>query len=264
MVAPTPVSALLHAVAVVKAGVFSIARVSGFIFGPSLLHDIGAAQILAAMAGATIIIASIIAIQQDDLKARLAYSTVGHLSYILLGCAILSPSAFTGALFHIVTHAAMKITLFFCAGAIYVTAHKTKISQLDGIGRRMPYTMGAFAIGALGLAGVPAIGGFLSKWYLAAGAAEAQQTAFLVILLISGVMNAGYLVPIVTRAFLKPESHDESGHHADHGEASNFMLIPILACAAMAVMLGVAPNAFFSFFTLATQTVGNITGAGAW
>lgn len=265
MVAPTPVSALLHAVAVVKAGVFSLARVAGFIYGPSLMHDIGASQILAFMAGATIIIASLIAIRQDDLKARLAYSTIGHLSYILLGCAILAPSAFTGALFHIVTHAAMKITLFFCAGAIYVTAHKTKISQLDGIGRQMPYTMAAFGIGALGLAGVPAIGGFLSKWYLAAGAAETGQTVFLGILLVSGVLNAGYLLPIVTRAFLKPPSEDHGDdHHAEHGEANNFMLIPILACAAMAVMLGVAPDAFFSFFSLATQTVGNITGAGAW
>tara|TARA_A100001037_G_scaffold299785_1_gene326126 strand:+ start:3042 stop:4547 length:1506 start_codon:yes stop_codon:yes gene_type:complete len=264
MVAPTPVSALLHAVAVVKAGVFSVARVAGFIFGPSLMHDIGASRILAVLAGATILIASLIAIRQDDLKARLAYSTVGHLSYILLGCAILAPAAFTGALFHIATHAAMKITLFFCAGAIYVTAHKTKISQLDGIGHKMPYTMAAFAIGALGLAGMPAIGGFLSKWYLAAGAADAGQTWFLVILLVSGVLNAGYLVPIVTRAFLKEPAHDEDDHHDDHGEASNFMLVPIVICALLAVVLGVTPDAFFHFFSLATQTVGAISGAGAW
>lgn len=265
MVAPTPVSALLHAVAVVKAGVFSIARVAGFIYGPSLLHDIGASQVLAVMAGATIILASLIAIRQDDLKARLAYSTVGHLSYILLGCAVLAPAAFTGALFHIVTHGAMKITLFFCAGAIYVTAHKTKISQLDGIGRQMPYTIAAFGIGALGLAGVPLIGGFISKWYLAVGTADAGQTAFLAVLLVSGVLNAGYLVPIVTRAYLKPPDHgNHDDHHEDHGEASAFMLVPIIICALLAVMLGVVPDAFFHFFSLATRTVAAISGAGAW
>ncbi|MBU1700224.1 MAG: monovalent cation/H+ antiporter subunit D family protein, partial [Candidatus Eisenbacteria bacterium] len=197
MVAPTPVSALLHAVAVVKAGVFAVVRIVGFVFGPTLLKEIGAWQILAWISGLTLIIASLIAMGQDNLKRRLAYSTIGHLSYIVLGAALLSPASWTGALLHIVNHATMKITLFFCAGAIYVQTHKTQISQLNGIGRQMPITMAAFTIGALGLAGIPPINGFASKWYLAKGTLEADQAVFLVMLLLSGVMNAAYFFPIV-------------------------------------------------------------------
>src|SRR3972149_502986 len=169
MIAPTPVSALLHAVAVVKAGVFGFVRVVGFVFGPVLFHDIGAGNVLAAMAGITIILSSLLAMRQDNLKRRLAYSTVGHLSYILLGIALLSPSAWLGGLLHIVNHAAMKITLFFCAGAIYAKTHFEKVSELDGIGRRMPITMGAFALASIGLVGMPPINGFISKWFLGEG-----------------------------------------------------------------------------------------------
>ena len=155
MIAPTPVSALLHAVAVVKAGVFGFARVIGFVFGVRLVEEIGATSFLAVLAGATILVASLLAMAQDNLKLRLAYSTVGHLSYIILGTVLLSPSAWIGGLYHIVAHAAMKITLFFCAGAIYSKTHREHVSELDGVGKQMPVTMGAFALASLGLAGVP-------------------------------------------------------------------------------------------------------------
>jgi len=149
MVAPTPVSALLHAVAVVKSGVFGIIRVVGFVFGPETMAGYGLDTMLIFVSGVTILLASCIALRQDNLKARLAYSTVGHLSYIVMGIALLSKSGFAGGMLHMVNHATMKITLFFCAGAIMVHLHKDRVSQLDGIGRAMPWTMAAFAIGSL-------------------------------------------------------------------------------------------------------------------
>jgi multicomponent Na+:H+ antiporter subunit D len=201
MVAPTPVSALLHAVAVVKSGVFGVIRIVGFVFGPEVMHDFGLNLILATFAGATILIASLIAMKQDNLKRRLAYSTVGHLSYIVLGVALLTPDGFTGGLLHLANHATTKIALFFCAGAIYVNLHKTEISQLNGIGKVMPWTMAAFTIGAMGLAGIPPINAFVSKWFLCRGALQADQLLILAIFLISGLLNAAYFFPIVHRAF---------------------------------------------------------------
>lgn len=248
MIAPTPVSALLHAVAVVKAGVFGFVRLVGFVFGPETTAAIGMGGLVAGAAGITILLASFIAMTKDDLKARLAYSTVGHLSYIVLGVALLAPTALLGGAFHMVTHAAMKITLFFCAGALYVHLHYTKVSELDGVGRRMPITMGAFAIGALGLAGVPGTGGFLSKWYIAQGAVESGQFIFLGVLLLSGLLNAAYLFPIVIRAFFR-----SSPEHDRYDEASWFMVGPIVVTASLAVLLGVWPDGLFHFFSVATD-----------
>jgi multicomponent Na+:H+ antiporter subunit D len=255
MIAPTPVSALLHAVAVVKAGVFGFVRLVGYVFGPGLMGDLGAATVLATFAGATILLASLIAWTKDDLKARLAYSTVGHLSYIVLGVALLAPQAMLGAAFHMVTHAAMKITLFFCAGAIYIHTGKKKVSQLDGIGRQMPLTMAAFGVGAVGLAGVPLVGGFVSKWYLAAGAVDAGLLIFLGILLVSGLLNAAYLVPIVTRAFLR-----SSPDHPRLNEASPLMVVPIAITMLLSLLLGIFPDGIFHFFSLAEAIVEGVTG----
>ena len=172
MVAPTPVSALLHAVAVVKAGVFSILKVIVAVFGVERLASSGAATWLVWVAGFTVIAASLIALRQDNLKKRLAYSTVSQLSYVVLAAAILTPISVIGAALHIAAHAVAKITLFFAAGAIYTAAHKTEVSELDGIGYRMPWTMAAFAIGALGMIGLPPTAGFLGKWFMLSGAMQ--------------------------------------------------------------------------------------------
>ncbi len=209
MVAPTPVSALLHAVAVVKGGVFAFGRMIGFVMGPEVLGAIGIQQVLSAVAGATIVVASVMALRQDHLKRRLAYSTIAHLAYIVLGFSLLSASAYEGALLHIVNHGALKITLFFAAGAIHIAAHKDHVSELDGIGRRMPFTMVAFAVASYGLAGLPPMGGFLSKWHLVLGALEAEQYLFAGIMVFSGLFTAGYLFPIVYRAFFKPLPGEE-------------------------------------------------------
>jgi len=257
MVAPTPVSALLHAVAVVKAGVFAAARFVGFVFGPDLLREIGAWQILAWVSVVTIVVASLIAMAQDNLKRRLAYSTIGHLAYIVLGAALLTPSSWTGSVLHLVNHATMKITLFFCAGAVYVTAHKEKISELNGIGRRMPVTMVAFAAASVGLAGIPPVNGFASKWYLAAGTLEAHRGFFLAMLLLSGLLNAAYLFPIVHAAFFK-----RSDEHTRVEEASLLMLIPLCLTALVSVALGIWPNLAFGFLGLAKGIAASVVGGG--
>ena len=204
MVAPTPVSALLHAVAVVKAGVFSAVKVIVYTFGPLSLIGAGQGSWLIYMAGATILIASFIALFQDNLKRRLAYSTVSQLSYVIIAAALLSPISIMAAALHIAAHAFGKITLFFAAGSIYTAAHKTEVSQLDGIGRRMPWTMGAFTIGALSMIGLPPTAGFISKWYLLSAAWETEFTFVVVVIVISTLLNAGYFLPIVYRAFFRP------------------------------------------------------------
>ncbi|SEK54441.1 cation:proton antiporter [Haloferax larsenii] len=209
MVAPTPVSGLLHAVAVVKSGVFGIARVILDVYGPGTVESLGVGLPLAAVAAFTILAASIIALRQDNLKRRLAYSTVSQLSYIVLGLALLSPAALVGGLLHIPAHAFMKLTLFFCAGAIHVETHTDDISDMAGIGRRMPLTMIAFTIASLGMAGLPLVAGFVSKWYLLIGSIDAGQTVFALVLLTSGLLNIGYFWPIIYQAFFQtPEDSD--------------------------------------------------------
>ncbi|MGI9367548.1 MAG: proton-conducting transporter membrane subunit, partial [Ruegeria sp.] len=201
MVAPTPVSALLHAVAVVKAGVFSILKVGVYVFGIDNLAATGASQWLMWLAAFSILAASLIAMQQDNLKRRLAYSTVSQLSYITLGVALASSMGAIGGGLHIVTHAFGKITLFMCAGAIYVATHKTEISQMRGLGRAMPFTFIAFGIGALSIIGLPPLGGSWSKWLLMVGAADAGQQIMIGVLMLSSALNVAYLLPIFAQAF---------------------------------------------------------------
>ncbi len=207
MVAPTPVSGLLHAVAVVKSGVFGISRVVLDVFGPETVADLGVGVVLAAVAAFTLLTASVIALRQDNLKRRLAYSTVSQLSYIVLGLGVgaydSTGLALTGGLLHIPAHAFMKLTLFFCAGAIHVETHTDDISDMAGIGRRMPLTMAAFGVASLGMAGIPLLAGFVSKWYLLLGSVEAGYAAFAVALLLSGVLNIAYFWPIVYQAFFQ-------------------------------------------------------------
>ncbi|MEZ5442136.1 MAG: monovalent cation/H+ antiporter subunit D family protein [Lysobacterales bacterium] len=234
MVAPTPVSALLHAVAVVKAGVFTITKVVIYIFGIDFLASVPAERLLVYLAGFTVIAASVVALRQDNLKRLLAYSTIGQLSYIVLAALVLTPFAEIGAAIHIVAHAFGKITLFFVAGAIYVAANKAQVSQLDGIGRRMPWTMSAFAVGALSMIGVPPTAGFVSKWYMIAGAFQNDLYFVLGVLILSTALNAAYFLPIVHRAFFRPETVPP---RVDHREAPWPMVTALVTTATLTVLL---------------------------
>ena len=238
MVAPTPVSALLHAVAVVKAGVFSILKVVVYIFGTDFLRTTNASEWLAWVASATILLASIVAFTKDNLKARLAYSTVSQLSYIVLGAALATKWGIIGGGMHIAMHAFGKITLFFCAGAIMVAAHKTEISTMDGLGRRMPLTLAAFFVGALSVIGLPPLGGSWSKWFLVMGTAETGQLVLMGVLLLSTLLNIGYLLPIPLRAFFSPPPPDPHGHEEPGiHEAPAFCVVPLCLTAAGCIAL---------------------------
>ncbi len=204
MVAPTPVSALLHAVAVVKAGVFTIMKITVYIFGIDLVADTGAGTIVMWAAAFTLVVASLVALTKDNLKARLAYSTVGQLSYVIVGAMLANAAGIIGGTMQIAMHAMGKITLFFCAGAIYVATHKTEISQLDGLGHRMPFTFAAFFIGSLSIIGLPPMGGAWSKWFLLVGSADAGQWILIGLLMLSSLLNIAYLLPIVGRGFFRP------------------------------------------------------------
>jgi multicomponent Na+:H+ antiporter subunit D len=230
MVAPTPVSALLHAVAVVKAGVFTVVKVVVYIFGIDFLAQSGAADWLLYAAGFTVLVASLVALRQDNLKRRLAYSTVSQLSYVILATAILTPISIVGAVLHIAAHAVSKITLFFAAGSIYTATHLTEVSQLRGIGRRMPWTMTAFAIGALSMIGVPPTAGFLGKWFMLTGAMDSANWIALGVIVISTLLNAAYFLPIVFNAFfLSPDKSNPGDHH--HGEAPWPIVLALTATA---------------------------------
>ncbi len=236
MVAPTPVSALLHAVAVVKAGVFAVVKVVVYVFGTGTLAATTGSDWLPTVAGFTVIAASVVALRADNLKRRLAYSTVSQLSYVVLAAAILAPLSVIGATLHIAAHAVGKITLFFAAGAIYTAAHKTEVSQLDGIGRRMPWTMGAFAVGVLSMIGLPPAAGFVSKWYMLAGALQAEHWVAVGVIAASTLLNAAYFVPIVYRAFFRAPYGER------HGEAPLPMVLALLATAGATLALFFFPQ----------------------
>ena len=233
MVAPTPVSALLHAVAVVKAGVFTVTKVVIYIFGVDFLFGQPGSSWLAPTAAFTIVTASIVALRQTNLKRLLAYSTVGQLSYVVLAAAILTPLSEIGAAIHIVTHAFGKITLFFAAGAIYTASKKTEITQLRGIGKRMPWTMTAFAIGALSMIGVPPTAGFVSKWYILAGAFQDDHYLAIFTIIASTVLNAAYFLPIVFRSFFREE---DTAPPKEHGEAPLPIVVALTTTAALTIL----------------------------
>ncbi|NLC11357.1 MAG: monovalent cation/H+ antiporter subunit D family protein, partial [Firmicutes bacterium] len=210
MVAPTPVSALLHAVAVVKSGVFGIVRTLYFIYSPQLLQELGVENLLAVIVSLTIILGSILALRQGVLKLRLAYSTISQLGYITLGALLLTRTGFLGGVVHIINHALLKITLFFCAGIIIEVTGKTRIEELKGIGRQMPLTMMCFALGGLGLIGILPINGYISKFYLLQGSLDAGKIVFAFVILTSSLLNAMYYLPIVVNAFLYKGSFNHS------------------------------------------------------
>jgi multicomponent Na+:H+ antiporter subunit D len=230
MVAPTPVSALLHAVAVVKAGVFTITKVIIYIFGVDFLFAEPSSGWLVYVAAFTIIAASVVALRQQNLKRLLAYSTIAQLSYVVMATAILKPLAEIGAAVHMVAHAFGKITLFFAAGAIYTAAKKTELHQLRGIARRMPWTMAAFTIGALSMIGVPPTGGFVSKWYILAGAFQADNYVAIATIIASTALNAAYFLPIIYMAwFLKEDTPPTK----EHGEAPFAVVLALTITAAL-------------------------------
>ncbi len=253
MVAPTPVSALLHAVAVVKVGVFCVIRVITGVFGTgedSILSKVDANLVLCWIAAFTVIASSLIAMSQDSLKRRLAFSTIGQLSYIVLGVALLSDHAVQGSIMHIAMHAFGKITLFFCAGAIFVATGKKYISQLDGLGKTMPFTMAAFAIGAMSVTGLPPTGGLLSKFYLIWGAADAEQYALLAVYLISSVLNGVYFFPVVYRAFFK--SADGGKPAIRIKEAPLACVVPLSITAVSSLLLFFFPGLLLELATMMT------------
>jgi multicomponent Na+:H+ antiporter subunit D len=250
MVAPTPVSALLHAVAVVKAGAFTLLKVGTFIFGLDFLAELPTKNALLYLAGASVIIASLIAMRQDNLKKRLAYSTVSQLSYITAGMLLATESGITGGAMHIAMHAVGKITLFFCAGAILVTAHKTDVSQLRGIGWQMPITMAAFMIGTLSIIGLPPTGGAWSKWFELSGALDADQVFFMGVLMLSSLLNIAYLMPISVLAFFPPP--DGLARPA-FKEAPLPSLLALSFTALMCLVLFFFPEALFELAESITQ-----------
>ncbi|MBF0100167.1 MAG: monovalent cation/H+ antiporter subunit D family protein [Desulfobacterales bacterium] len=247
MVAPTPVSALLHAVVVVKVGVFSVCRVMLYLFGVNILQTLHLGMITAYLASFTIITASIIALSKTNLKARLAYSTVSQLSYIILGVAMLTPNGITGGIIHIANHAFSKIALFFCAGAIFVATKKKDISELGGLGYQMPLTMIAFGLASLSMIGVPPVSGFVTKWYLALGAMDLANVVLLSVLLISSLLNAGYFVPIfLTSFFDKPKNSTQGVSNLETTPLMLFMVIPLFVCALFSVYFGFNPSFFIN------------------
>jgi len=240
MVAPTPVSALLHAVAVVKAGVFSVVKIAVYIFGLDTLQASAGADWILWIAGFTIITASIIALQQDNLKRRLAYSTISQLSYVILAVFILAPLSTVAAALHIAAHAFGKITLFFAAGSIYTAAHKTRVSELNGIGYRMPWTMAAFTIGAISMIGLPPTAGFLSKWYMLMGAFQQEQLFAVLVIIASTLLNAAYFIPIIYAAWFKKA--EQGGDTVIHGEAPKAIVFALMITASLTLLLFFFPE----------------------
>jgi multicomponent Na+:H+ antiporter subunit D len=261
MVAPTPVSALLHAVAVVKAGVFGSMRVLAFVFGPAALSGLRGPHVLAALCLTTIVVGSLIAVRQDNLKRRLAYSTIVHLSYIVLGAALVAPFGLVGSVLHMVNHGLAKITLFFCAGAIYAETHLENVSQLRGLGHRMPWTFTAFTVGSLGLIGIPGLSGFVSKFFLARGAIQVGDMVALGIMLGASLFTAAYLLPVVRIAFFPgPRPEGEADPHAERREARPALLAPPLVTAALVVVFGMVPLVIGVQYDLAARVAAAVFG----
>ncbi len=250
MVAPTPVSALLHAVAVVKAGVFTILKVIIYIFGIDTVNTLVTTQALLYLAGASILLASIVAMKQNNLKARLAYSTISQLGYITLGALLATSTSITASSMHITMHAFAKITLFFCAGAILITTHKTDVDQMHGLGRQMPLTMTAFFIASISIIGLPPTGGSWSKWYLILATIETEQILLMLILMLSSLLNIAYLLPIPMRAFFPGEKYKSTATKIK--EAPLFSLIAITITTLGCISLFLYPMPLYNLVSAIT------------
>jgi len=260
MVAPTPVSALLHAVAVVKAGVFGILRVIYEVFGADLLRDLGYADWLAMLAGTVIIIASINALRQTHIKARLAWSTISQLSYIVLAACLLVPLGALASIIHIANQAFSKITMFFVAGVIERATGKTRVDELAGVGRQLPWTMTAFTVASMSFIGVPLTAGFVTKWYLSLGALQAGSEVFVGVMVISGLLNAAYWLPMIYQAFFRPLP----ANRPDAVSVSPMMVGPVLICAAYVILLGAGASAPAMPFSVAEAAARFAIQLGVW
>jgi multicomponent Na+:H+ antiporter subunit D len=245
MVAPTPVSALLHAVAVVKAGVFAICRIILSCFGLDTMATLGLGLPTAYVAAFTVLVAALIAMTQDDIKSRIAYSTVSELSFVVMGVAMLTPDTMEGGISFIAHHAFPKITLFFAAGAVFVATGIRSIRQMQGLGRRMPWTFGAFALASLSFMGLPPVAGFVSKFYMVTGAVDAGMTFFIGVILLTSLLNVAYLGPVVYKAFFLAPA--EGVDISEYTEAPRTMVIPMMAAAVISLLLGIYPQAFLNF-----------------
>jgi len=237
MVAPTPVSALLHAVAVVKAGVFTILKIVVYVFGIDFIKETGAGTIILWVATFTLVVSSLVALTKDNLKARLAYSTIGQLSYVVVGAMLANAAGIVGAAMQIATHAMGKITLFFCAGAIYVAAHKSNISEMRGLGYKMPFTFGAFFIGAFSIIGLPPLAGSWAKWHLMIGAIDATHWLIVAAFVLSSLLNIAYLIPVAARAFYMTPAQRISSDSSTIEEAPLFCVVPLCITAAGCLLL---------------------------
>ncbi|MBU3759487.1 MAG: monovalent cation/H+ antiporter subunit D family protein [Candidatus Omnitrophica bacterium] len=257
MAAPVPVSALLHAVAVVKAGVFGILRITGYVFGPEVLQSSAIHQPLCALAAFTVIAASLIALVQDNFKRRLAYSTISQLACIVLGTALLTAGGFKGAILHLANHAFLKITLFFTAGIIYVQAHRENVSDFRGLGRKMPLPFILFALAAAGLAGFPPLAGFISKWHLCLGSADSFERLYMGVFLFSSLLNIAYFFPVIQSAFSEPKV----GHSVPEIQDNNWLLLaPACLTAALGLAFGCVPLLMKAQSGLADQAVQAVFG----
>ncbi|HEY7771939.1 MAG TPA: proton-conducting transporter membrane subunit [Marinagarivorans sp.] len=256
MVAPAPVSSLLHAVAVVKAGAFGVIRIVYEVYGIEFADALSVTTPLAYLAAFTIIYGSVRALFQNDLKKRLAYSTISQISYIILGVALVGPIATIGGLVHLIHQGLMKITLFFCAGNFAETLGIHDIDELDGVGKRMPWTATAFTVAALALIGIPPLAGFLSKWYLSLGALELGQPWVLGILIASSLLNAGYFLPIIHRMWFKSRTGEWQQHRIwGRHETGLLLLGPTVAAATSVVLVGVFASSSYSPFAWAIEIV---------
>ena len=254
-VAPTTVTALLHAVAVVKAGVFAIMRATYYLFGADYLYGTWVQNVVMSMAIITICFGSWMAMSSKHFKRRLAFSTISQLSYILLGVTIMTPAGFTGALSHMIFHALMKIVLFYTAGSVLYMNHKEYIRDVEGYGAKMPKTFLCFTICSLALIGVPPLSGFFSKFAIATAAAEMANTmgfAGICALMISALFTAMYLLQIVVLAYL-PHKDKDPADYAKAKEAPKAMTMPMIVITAVMVALSLFSQPLFSIFEIVAK-----------
>lgn len=254
MIAPTPVSALLHAVAVVKSGIFALTRVTYYLYGAEVVKAIHADRILIPFAITTIVLGSLIAVSQYHLKRRLAYSTIAQLGYIVLGILMLNPYALLGAMMHMINHALIKINLFFGVGAITYMTEKKYVRQISGLGRKMPMTFFCFSVAAISLIGIPPTNGFVSKWLLGIGALKTGNPIYAIILLVGALLTASYLLPIIIMAFFT-KSKDKPGATEEKLDPPKLMLVPIVLLTALTVFLGLYPNPVINFIQVMVTEV---------